>query len=310
MTPTSKVSLASVLLVLAFIGYVLCYGPFTHFSNSTGLKSPLSILPVSSAACMITMFAVTGLFGWWRYLRVTTKEGKTHPAVWSSLFSIPILLGTPMSYAIPNVSTLTMGLTMKSGSLATAPVADYWNKEPIKRSSWLALGLCGLALLFSCFGISFWYIGIFGGALCISYILGYLGRLRKMAGQKGSMDFFVVEHMLQPIFAFLVVCVAAFFVPDIRAGFHLFDRIDLWLIGIFSQGVGLFGGWMLLYKRESSFSMPLNRIGAVIANIGANLFVGYHIHWTHWVGVVLVGLAVIVLAYGDPNTEQEQSKEV
>ena len=308
---------ASLLLVFSFVGYLLCYGPFAHLSNHASTPpdlSALAILPISSLSCMLTMLVLTALFGWWPHLRITIQENgqtKAHPAVWSSLFSVPILLGTPISYALKNVSMLVMGILMKAGSLATAPIADHWNKEKISKFSWASLFLCLGAILVSCFGNGVWTLSIPAIIIIVMYNGGYLGRLRQMVGQKGSMDFFVAEHMLQPVAAFLVVCVAALFSKDIRAGFTLWKHMDLWLIGIFSQGVGLFGGWMLLHKRESSFSMPLNRIAAIMANVGANLYVGNYIKPSSWVAVGLVCVAIVVLAIGSyekaANSQVQQS---
>lgn len=305
---------AAILLVLSFFGYLLCYIPFCALSNSAKLPSPLSILPISSLGCLMTMLVVTWLCKWWKYLHWKTSEGKAHPAVWSSFFSIPILLGVPMSYALPGVSMFLMGVLMKSGSLAPAPIADYWNGEPIKRSSWIALGLCVAAILTALgpailtalglrndLGAKTWSLTLPAFLLFLVYVGGYLGRLRKMRGQKGSMEFFVSEHMLQPIVAFLVVCLGALFSQSIRDGFGLWYRLDLWGIGLFSQGIGLFGGWMLLYKRESSFSMPLNRAGAVIANLLANLKLHQMPEPSQLVGGGLVLTAIAALATGDKD---------
>lgn len=312
--------MAVILLVLSFFGYLFCYIPFCHLSNTTGLP-PLSILPISSLSCLLTMLVVTGLCGWWRHLRFWTAHERVdnlycpsgcfdckakvttwqfHPAVWSAIFSVPILLGVPVSYALPGASTMfLMGVLMKSGSLSTAPVADAWNGEEIRRSSWIAMVLCVAAILTACFGGGKWQLSGAGLAILLLYVGGYLGRLRKMRGQKGSMQFFVTEHMLQPLAAFVVVCIAALFSQDIRAGFGLYRRWDLWGVGIFSQGVGLFGGWMLLYKRESSFSMPLNRAGAVIANLVANL-AAHKVPAGSQLGAgALVLAAIAALAIGD-----------
>jgi len=299
---------AAILLVLSFIGYLLCYIPFCHLSNSAKLSSPLAILPISSLSCLLTMLLVTGACKWWKHLQLWTinvsDDGKlsykTHPAVWSSFFSVPILLGVPMSYALPGVSMFQMGVMMKSGSLATAPVADYWNGEHIKRSSWIAMGLCIVAIFAACFGKTMALAMTLPAlTLFLAYIGGYLGRLRKMCGQKGSMKFFVTEHMLQPLVAFLVVCFGALISQSIRDGFSLWYRLDLWGIGIFSQGIGLFGGWMLLYKRESSFSMPLNRAGAVIANFIDSVGTHHVPDTAQLVGGGLVLTAIGALANGD-----------
>lgn len=296
-------SKATILLVLSFLGYLFCYAPFCHYSNASHLANPLNLLPISSLSCMLIMFIICGFSGWWRQV-IFRENGKIHPAVWSSLFSAPILLGTPMSYALPGVSMLTMGVTMKAGSLGTAPVADYWNLEKIKRSSWVALALCVGALAVATVGEAItkkaaFGISVFGLGIIVAYVLGYLGRLRKMKGQKGSFNFWVVEHVLQPTIAFGVVCVAALFIPAVKDGFALWHRWDLWLIGAFSQGMGLFGGWLLLHKRESSFSMPLSRAGAILGNLIASLWGGKIIDVWGWGSVGLVTTAIVVLTLGE-----------
>ena len=42
-------------------------------------------------------------------------------------------------------------------------------------------------------------------------------------------------------------------------------------IGVMSQGTGIFGGLILLDKRENTFCVPVNRASSVLAGLGASL---------------------------------------
>ncbi|MCA9528120.1 MAG: hypothetical protein KC549_17660, partial [Myxococcales bacterium] len=64
------------------------------------------------------------------------------------------------------------------------------------------------------------------------------------------------------------------FSHDIRAGFTtFFDRpivLQGILVGLFSQGTGIFGGLILLDGRENSFCIPVNRASSILAGVAAS----------------------------------------
>src|SRR5690606_20016626 len=63
------------------------------------------------------------------------------------------------------------------------------------------------------------------------------------------------------------------FMGQVRAGFTTFlDRpivFEAILIGLFSQGTGVFGGLVLLDKREHTYSVPVNRCSSILAGVVA-----------------------------------------
>jgi hypothetical protein len=95
----------------------------------------------------------------------------------------------------------------------------------------------------------------------------------------------------------LLVLIVTLFSKDVRLGWSLAAWTDwrLWALGLASQGVGLFGGWILLYRRECSFTLPLNRSGAMFASTVVALVTGAGVSLASGVGVGLVLGAVFLL---------------
>lgn len=299
-------------------GNLLCYAPFCYLSAHTGLP-PLAVLPVSTVSCLLGILVALSVMGWWGQVRFTKTTGTqeavcalaragllgwremlwiaaspVNPAIWSGLVTSVILLAVPASYALPRVAVLSTGLAMKASTLAVAPLADLWNKEHIKPRSLAALGLClvGVLLAASTFRAA---MPALGWGLLAAYVLAYLARFRIMSPHKGSISFFATEHLATSCAALLVVLVATPFSQDLRLGWSLWRQQDLWLIGALSNGVGLFGGWVLLARRESSWSVPLNRSAAVVGALLAGLAAGNTLTWGQVAGLAAVLGAVLAL---------------
>ena len=75
------------------------------------------------------------------------------------------------------------------------------------------------------------------------------------------------------------------------------------LIGVLSQGTGVFGGLVLLDARENSYCVPVNRASSVLAGIVAS----YALMWLvgqappgtrELVGAGLLLAAILVLSFG------------
>jgi hypothetical protein len=92
---------------------------------------------------------------------------------------------------------------------------------------------------------------------------------------------------------------------EIRKGFT-----DIWstghgatvvLVGILSQGTGIFGGLILLDRRENSFCVPVNRASSVLAGLCASLalalFLGHRMPGSaELLGAGLVVAAIVALS--------------
>ena len=117
--------------------------------------------------------------------------------------------------------------------------------------------------------------------------------------------YFVEEQMVATpvLVAILAVCALighGELMGQVRAGFTTFlDRpvvLEAIVIGLFSQGTGVFGGLVLLDKRENTYSVPVNRCSSILAGVVASyavmLWMGGRGPSTH----ELVGAAFIVQA--------------
>jgi hypothetical protein len=122
--------------------------------------------------------------------------------------------------------------------------------------------------------------------------------------------FFVEEQMTAtPAVVFILAVIALInhgeMMGDIRRGFTTFflgDRVfEAIVIGLFSQGTGVFGGLILLDKRENSFCVPVNRASSILAGICASyalyLFLGKRPPSSvELAGAALVVCAIVVLS--------------
>lgn len=150
----------------------------------------------------------------------------------------------------------------------------------------------------------------------IFYLLGYFVRLRFMSRIAKSDDpnvtkrYFVEEQMSATPLVVLVLGICALIgegriLLDIRHGFTSYwssgyAGVTL-LVGVLSQGTGIFGGLILLDRRENSFCVPVNRASSVLAgllaSLGLALFVGLRMPGrAELFGATLVVLAIVALS--------------
>src|SRR5262249_54532493 len=199
--------------------------------------------------------------------------------------------------------------------LILAPMVDLLTRRRVRWFSWSALALSLAALV----------VTVTDGALEVStaavidvvvYVFAYFVRLRFMSrlaksdNRETSIRFFVVEQMVATAATVLSrAVVGAAGVGEIgeatRRGFT-----EIWtnsgllpgvIIGLLSQGTGIFGGLILLDRRENTFCVPVNRASSVLAVVVANLalwiFLGEKaIPATELVGAALVVAAILLLS--------------
>lgn len=279
-------------LFLAVLGYAGCYGPFCWFPSKIPLPG-LALLPVSTVAGLLLMLVLTTVMGWWGRVRGAA-------ASWSGAFTSLIFLSTPLAYALPGVPAVTSSTIMKGATTALGPVMDVWNGEKIRWESWVAVLMCAVALAAG-IKTSSLKLTLAAGVIYLVYTLAYAARLRIMRDHRGSQTFFVTEHLVTNATGLLLVVLLSIFSEDARAGWSVRAWTDwrLWALGFASQGVGLFGGWILLYRRECSFTLPLNRSGALFASTLVALLTGAGVSLASGVGVGLVLGAVFLLYFNE-----------
>jgi drug/metabolite transporter (DMT)-like permease len=280
-------------------GYFACYAPYSALTKllSQGqldaMPHPLDgfvLLPSTVLASVVGMFAFLTVAGWWRFATHRTLGRFSVPwprlrTLISGACTATIVVTTTLAYTFAGISIVFAMLLMRGGVLVIAPVVDALARRTVQWTSWAALALSLFALV-----IAFIEKGGFalspGAALDIGlYLASYFVRLRLMSGSAKSADpdantrYFVEEQMVATP---LVVVVLAFWAllgsaapaVALQQGF-----VDIWrepvlgwvlAVGFLSQGTGVFGGLILLDKRENTFCVPVNRASSILAGLVAS----------------------------------------
>lgn len=325
---------------LAF-GYFACYAPYAALTKAVtkGLLpghppavSGFEILPVSVAASLVGMFVFLTTKGWWSYA-TQWKLGSLslpRPTKWTALsgvFTATVVITTTLAYTFSGVSIVFIMLLMRGGVLIIAPVTDAIARRKVKPPSWIGLGLSLAALLVAEHGGDY-RMTLVTVINVSAYLLGYFVRLRLMSRlAKGDDDatntrYFVEEQMVGTPFLLMVLSILALTAPAVkpahagdwlrfttglRDGFTAFFHRPasvigaVTVIGILSQGTGIFGGLILLDKRENTFCVPVNRASSILAGVVASFSLALFAHerWPNvWelAGATLVVLAIAVLS--------------
>ena len=285
-------------------GYFACYVPYSALTKaiSSGLLPHMTagvpgfeLLPITTLASMFGMLTFLWLSGWWRSASRRKVFGLSLPlpGTWtflSGLCTAAIIGTTTLAYTFEGASIVFMMLLMRGGVLVIAPIVDTLSKRHVRWFSWVALGLSLAALLTALFGEGHLGLTLIAAIDVLIYLASYFVRLRFMSRLAKSSDagatkrYFVEEQMTAApaiVLTLAVLALLASFFPhaiqlqQIRAGFTSFFERGLLgyalLIGILSQGTGIFGGLILLDGRENSFCVPVNRASSVLAGLLASV---------------------------------------
>ena len=293
------------------------------------------LLPVTTIASLVGMFVFITAMRWWKFAGHRQLFGLSVPCpnIWTFLSGIctaAIIATTTLAYTFSGVSIVFMMLLMKGGVLVIAPIVDFFARRKVRWFSWVALSLSFGALLVAFFGgsKSSLDLTIIAGLDVVFYLLGYFVRLRFMSRLAKSSDvdatkrYFVEEQMTAtPVVVGTLIVLALLdagpLTHDIRLGFtalphsgHLMVAIA---IGLFSQGTGVFGGLILLDRRENSFCVPVNRASSILAGVTASFglaaLVKYHAPGpVDLIGATLVIAAILVLSL--PGVLKRRAEQV
>lgn len=274
-------------------GYFACYVPYSALTKIATTAVPerhapatgLEMLPSSVMASVVAAVMLLASTGWWRRVgrrrvfrwsvpvpsRVTTISG---------LAASGIIATTTLAYTFDDVGIVFVMLLMRGGVLVLAPVIDATHRRRVKWESWTALGLSAAALVVA--------TGSGSTALTLTcaidialYLGCYVVRLTAMSRAAKSDDpdanlrFFVEEQLVSAPALLLGLAVAAVAgVDELRTGFGAYwERGDAWIgpvIGVLSQGTGVFGALVLLDRRENTYCVPVNRASSVLAGVAAS----------------------------------------
>jgi hypothetical protein len=172
---------------------------------------------------------------------------------------------------------------------------------------WLTLGAlivafaqgAGWALTLAC-GID---IGLY---LAFYFVrLNFMSRLAKSPEVGANIRYFVEEQLVASPALLFALGIGALIgegavCSDLRAGFTTFwDRSIWWhslLIGLFSQGTGIFGGLILLDRRDNSYCVPVNRASSILAGVVATYALMVAFDMRPPSGYELIGATMIIVA--------------
>jgi hypothetical protein len=253
--------------------------------------SGVELLPVSGLASLVGMFVFITAMRWWKYaskvqIGPLQLPRPTRYTLLSGICTAGVIATTTLAYTFDGVSIVFMMLLMRGGVLILAPIVDGLAGRTVRWFSTVGLVLSINALLVAFLeekdeGFALTWLAL---ADVVLYLGCYFVRLRFMTRLAKSDDptlrtrYFVEEQMVAtPVLVSLLGIGALIgeggFMMDLRAGFTtFFDRpvvLEGILIGVFSQGTGIFGGLVLLDKRENSYSVPVNRCASVLAGVVA-----------------------------------------
>lgn len=286
-------------------GYFAAYAPYAALTKvvTSGLATggepgpPLGgveILPISVLSAVITAAAFLAATGWWR--RAVPAGARwprpTLPTVLSGLCSAGIIATTTLAYTFEGISIVFVMLLMRGGLLILAPLIDAITGRHVRWFSWLALALSITSLLVatgrgSTTITTICAIDVALYLACYFVRLNLMSRLAKSADPRASERYFVEEQLVSSPSLLVGLVLAGLAgglgvdealglgssatLDSIAAGFTQVPEHALWpavvVIGFLSQGTGIFGGLVLLDRRENTFCVPVNRASSVLAGV-------------------------------------------
>jgi hypothetical protein len=230
-------------------------------------------------AAVIAAYAYLFATGWWRHAvpRGARVPRPTAATALSGVCSAGIIATTTLAYTFEGISIVFVMLLMRGGLLILAPLIDAISGRHVRWFSWAALAL-SIASLLVAFGGGDVRISVVCAVDVAIYLacyfvrLSFMSRLAKSAEPTANLRFFVEEQLVSSPALLVGLAIAAVAGADeIATGFTDFFARPGWgyglLIGVLSQGTGIFGGLILVDRRENSFCIPVNRASSVLAGV-------------------------------------------
>ncbi|MFP4548850.1 MAG: hypothetical protein ACLFQM_12025 [Fidelibacterota bacterium] len=281
-------------------GYFACYVPYSFMAKvmSRGLLPSLdgtglagfSILPVTALATTLAMIVTISILGWWKYASHSTLLGMRvpHPTKWTFLSGVctALIIGTTtLAYTFEGLSIVFAMVLMRGGVLIIGPIVDKITRRKVRWFAYAGMSFSLFALLISLFDTSGYRVPLLAGIVIAIYLASYfirfqfMSRLAKSESADANKRYFVEEQMTAtPMFVLMLVILAIFNTGEItetvRLGFtYHWNQPYLWalvMIGVLSQGTGVFGTLVLLDKNENTYCIPVNRSSSIIAGVIAS----------------------------------------
>lgn len=284
---------------LAF-GYFACYVPYSFLVKalSAGLwpsldgrnLAGLSILPVTATASAAGMLIFITAMDWWKYAAQRRIFGFSirHPTRWtffSGLCTALIIGTTTLAYTFEGMSIVFAMLLMRGGVLVIAPIVDALTKRHVRWFSWMGLVCAMAALLLGLSDVNGYEMQLAGLLNIGIYLASYFIRLRLMSflakseQSAANRRYFVEEQMVAAPALIVMLAIAALVgqgetMLTLRQGFTEYwgaaYLVPLLLVGVLSQGTGVFGSLIFLDRRENSYCVPVNRSSSILAGVAAS----------------------------------------
>lgn len=319
-------------------GYFASYVPYTLFTKSltSGEAAAIpwsgtAILPLSTAVSVAGMFIFISAMRWWSYAP-SIQVGRVRlprprfVTFMSGIATSAIVLTTTLAYTFDGISVLFAMLLMRGGVLMLAPIVDRLTGRSFASIPWWSWAGSGLALVALIVGFA-----EDGGAeltlvaaIDIAvYLAAYFFRLRWMSvhaktgadaanARERRIAFFVEEQMVATPLALIGLAILALAMPGVHGDALRQGFVEIWshgdvllivcLIGVGSQGAGVFGALILLEPQENAYTVPVNRASSVLAGVVSSFLLmllfgteapsGFEL-----AGAGLVVLAIVVLSY-------------
>jgi hypothetical protein len=280
-------------------GYFLAYVPYGLLTKAIsggrlpGAAEPLAglaMLPASTAVSAIGMLVFLGASGLWKLAPRARVAGLSLPfprplTLLSGVCTAAIVLTTTLAYTFEGTSIVAMMLMMRGGVLVLAPLVDLVSRRRVRWYSWVGLALSAAALADALSSALDASVSTFALVDVAIYLGAYFVRLRLMSrlakGEKGdNVRFFVEEQLVATPVALAAIALVAFagsgpIATTLAQGFVEVPWTGaigwLVLIGLFSQGTGIFGALVLLDARENTFSVPVNRASSILSGVLATV---------------------------------------
>ena len=276
--------------------YICCYAVYAYTTKRAGAGgAPFMVAAVACGA---------GLVGWLLVLLVQLRTGRWAPlrvsraSLTAGLCSVLILVSSTASYALVGVSLVLPLLLNKGGVFLMAVPLDRRHGVRITRRAWLTLTLAVTGML----------CGLVPGlltaraptllalALSAVYLLGYVGKLSIIGGQKGNESFLREEMSVTTVAALPVALLLGCLFSPVPAQALTASLSNWWVYaaGLASQGCGYYGGMLLMRQAPHSLCVPLNRASSVLAGLLASCALGRPPSAWEIAGAVVMALALAV----------------
>ena len=323
-------------------GYFACYVPYSFMTKvmSKGLLSPLnesglagfSILPVTALATTAAMIIVISSLGWWKYATHSNIFGLNlpHPTRWTFLSGVctSLIIGTTtLAYTFDGLNIVFAMVLMRGGVLIIGPIVDKITKRKVRWFAFAGMVFSLFALLTSLLDTSGYNVPPLAGVVILIYLASYfirfqfMSRLAKSEHEDANRKYFVEEQMTAtPMFVIILILLSLFKLDGIsesvRTGFTFhWNQPYLWalvLIGVFSQGTGVFGTLIFLDKSENTYCIPVNRSSSIIAGVIASfllaIYPGVDLPATsQLIGAGLIVFAILFLTIPMALTNQKKT---